>query len=106
MIVTPDSQAVLRANPNYGMEFTEFDFGIIPRRDLPSGATISGSFVPTPVWIGSDSWTRIKLYPIHNVVKRVGDQGMNLFSPDGTRRRIDVVAAPTPGGQPTYTYGN
>lgn len=105
-IVTPDSATLRTNNPNYGREFTEFDFGIIPRRDLPRGATIGGTFVATPEWIGSDSWTRARLRPIHNVVKRQGEEAMWLNYPDGTKRLIEVTAAPTPGGQPTYSWGD
>ncbi|MEZ0230170.1 MAG: uracil-DNA glycosylase family protein [Planctomycetota bacterium] len=104
-IVTPDD-AALAAKPNYGEEFTELDFSPIPRRDLPKGATINGVFVPTPDYIGDDSWTRI--VPIHNIASRPKpDNGKDLIvtSPDMTKTRIR--ATPNPSGKqsdpPTFT---
>lgn len=103
-IVTPDDEVLLRNNPNYGKEFTEFDFGRIPRRDLPKEAVIGGVVEPTPEWFGSDSWTRVRATPIHNVVQRAGSSKMVFNFPDGTTKYLRVIPAATAGGQPTYRW--
>lgn len=103
-IVTPDSEQLRDNNPNYGREFTEFDFGRIPRCDLPASAIIDGVEEPTPEWFGSDSWTRVKKFPIHNVVQRRGSTRMIFNRPDGTTKILHVIPAATAGGQPTYEW--
>lgn len=47
-MVQPDDDGD-NTGPNYGTDFTEADYGAIPRRDLPFGA---------PAFLGDDAWVR------------------------------------------------
>ncbi len=68
-VVTPDADGD-NGGANYGASFTEADYAVIPRRDLPFGG---------PAFLGDDSWVRTSPRGAQNSVERPSpDDGHTL----------------------------